>query len=121
MVASKNFARGYACVFKEEAKCTHGDDEGYMFGLPFFVEDPGEDECRNDVIGGQPNKGRVEGGYDESCNAYTIDDGDEGDETIFYVIHGIGYCKGIPAQQQKWPNLPTHTREYGRFWTRFLT
>lgn len=87
MITAEYVACGNAGVFQKESQNAHGDNDGYMFGFPFFMKDPCKDECGNDVIGGEPYKGGVQRWDDEARDTNTIDDGDEGDEAIFYIIH----------------------------------
>jgi hypothetical protein len=60
-----------------------------VFGFPFFVKNPRENKCCNDIVWGKPNKGRYKGGYHETQNPNAIDDGNQGNESIFNVIHGF--------------------------------
>jgi hypothetical protein len=59
-----------------------------VFGFPFFVKNPGENKCSNDVVWSKPNKSRCKRGDHEAQNPNKIDNGNQGDESIFNVVHG---------------------------------
>ena len=88
VVAAEYFPGGYAGIFEEKSQCPHSEDDGYMFGFPFFMKYPGENKGCDDIVWGEPNKSGVERWYDKPDNAHAIDDGNQGNETIFYVVHG---------------------------------
>ena len=50
---------------------------------------PRENKSCDDVIRGEPNKSGSKRGNHESQNPYTIDDGNQSDESIFNVVHGL--------------------------------
>lgn len=123
VVATEYFTGGYACIFEEKSQCPHRKDDGHVLGFPFFVKYPCENKGCDDVVWGEPDKSGVERWNDKPDNAHTINDGNQGNETIFYVVHEKDewngklswVCLRCKFKVKVW----LHTLRYVLFWVCF--